>query len=101
MDFLNYIKLFFQLFGIPSIISAVVLYKLNQSTKRSNKNHELNRKENIIIMKNIQAIGRLSKANAIAIRDGKINGELTSAVECYEKATCEMDNFLLEQNADR
>ena len=45
----------------------------------------------------IDAVGKLTYADAIAIRDGKTNGEMKSAIEAYKKADEEMYEFLLEQ----
>ena len=41
-------------------------------------------KENVLILKSIDAIGRLTYADSIAIRDGKINGEMKDAVQLFE-----------------
>ena len=55
------------------------------------------RKENLLILRSIDAVGKLTYADAIAIRDGKTNGEMKSAIEAYKKADEEMYEFLLEQ----
>ena len=58
-------------------------------------------KENILILKSIEAIGKLTYADAIAIRDGKTNGEMKEAIEAYKKADQELYEFLLEQNSKK
>ena len=55
------------------------------------------RKENLLILKSIDAVGKLTYADSIAIRDGKTNGEMKTAVEAYKKADQELYEFLLEQ----
>ena len=84
-----------------SIVSGMVLFFLQRFFKKKAKTDEerdtAKRKENIL--KSIDAVGKLTYADAIAIRDGKTNGEMKSAIEAYKKADEELYNFLLEQNA--
>ena len=84
-----------------SIISGMVLFFLQRFFKKKTKKDEerdaAKAKENILILKSIDAVGKLTYANAIAIRDGKTNGEMKAAIEAYKKADEEMYEFLLEQ----
>ena len=86
-----------------SIVSGMALYFLkryfDKRDKKESKKDELIAKENILILKSIDAVGKLTYADAIAIRDGKTNGEMKAAIEAYKKADEELYNFLLEQNA--
>ena len=86
-----------------SIVSVMALYFLKRyfykRDKKEAKKDELIAKENILILKSIDAVGKLTYADAIAIRDGKTNGEMKAAIEAYKKADEELYNFLLEQNA--
>ena len=86
-----------------SIVSGMALYFLkryfDKRDKKEAKKDELIAKENILILKSIDAVGKLTYADAIAIRDGKTNGEMKAAIEAYKKADDELYNFLLEQNA--
>ena len=86
-----------------SIISGMVLFFLKRYFDRREKEEkerdEVFAKENILIMKSIEAIGKLTYADAIAIRDGKTNGEMKEAIEAYKKADQELYEFLLEQNS--
>lgn len=86
-----------------SIVSGMVLFFLQRFFKKKAKTDEerdeAKRKENILILKSIDAVGKLTYADAIAIRDGKTNGEMKTAIEAYKKADEELYNFLLEQNA--
>ena len=86
-----------------SIISGMALYFLkryfDKRDKAEAKKDELIARENILILKSIDAVGKLTYADAIAIRDGKTNGEMKEAIEAYKKADEELYNFLLEQNA--
>ena len=84
-----------------SIVSGMVLFFLQHFFRKKAKNDEerdeAKRKENLLILKSIDAVGKLTYADAIAIRDGKTNGEMKAAIEAYKKADEEMYEFLLEQ----
>lgn len=88
-----------------SIISGMVLFFLKRYFDRREKEEKerdaVFAKENILIMKSIEAIGKLTYADAIAIRDGKTNGEMKEAIEAYKKADQELYEFLLEQNSKK
>lgn len=80
----------------------MVLYFLQSFFKKKAKKDEerdaTKQRENILILKSIDAVGKLTYADSIAIRDGKTNGEMKSAVEAYKKANQELYDFLLEQS---
>lgn len=86
-----------------SIISGMVLFFLQHFFKKKAKKDEERDKakarENILILKSIDAVGKLTYANAIAIRDGKTNGEMHEAMDCYNESKQEMYEYLLEQNS--
>lgn len=85
-----------------SIISGSVLFFLKRYfDKRDKEEKERDRtraKENFLILKSIDAVGKLTYADAIAIRDGKTNGEMSEAIQIYKKANQELYEFLLEQS---
>ena len=90
---------------LGSIVSGMVLFFLQRFLKK-NEEREIERnkarvKENILILKSIDAIGKLTYADAIAIRDGKTNGEMKKAIEDYNEVKEDMYNYLLEQNAKK
>lgn len=88
-----------------SFISGVTLYFVQRFFKRrEDKEKEKDaaeKRENILILKSVNAIGKLTEANAIAIRDGRTNGELHAALDEYGKVDKELYEYLLEQNANR
>lgn len=88
-----------------SIVSGMVLFFLQRyfkkKAKRDDERDAAKERENILILKSINAIGKLTYANAIAIRDGKTNGEMHEAMESYGEAKQEMYDYLLEQNAKK
>lgn len=69
-----------------------------KKAKKDEERDATKAKENILILKSIDAVGKLTYANAIAIRDGKTNGEMHEAMESYSEAKQEMYDYLLEQN---
>lgn len=85
-----------------SIISGMVLFFLQRFFKNKAKNDAerdaAKARENMLILKSIDAVGKLTYADAIAIRDGKTNGEMKTAIEAYKKADQELYDFLLEQS---
>ncbi len=85
-----------------SIVSGMVLFFLQRFFKNKAKKDEerdaAKARENILILKSIDAVGKLTYADAIAIRDGKTNGEMKEAIEAYKKADQELYEFLLEQS---
>ena len=90
---------------VASIISGLVLFFIQRyfrkQEEKENERQKARVKENILILKSIDAVGKLTYANSIAIRDGKTNGELREAIADYTEVKDEMYEYLLEQNARR
>ena len=89
---------------VASIVSGMVLFFLQRYFKKKSdqdkEREERNHKKDILIIKSINAIGELTQANSIALRDGKTNGELKRALSVYEQANKDILDFLIE-NSDR
>lgn len=85
-----------------SIISGMVLFFLQRyfkkKTQREEERDAAKAKESILMLKIIDAVGKLTYADAIAIRDGKTNGEMKTAVEAYKQADKELYEFLVEKS---
>lgn len=88
-----------------SVISGMVLFFLQmyfkKRQKEDDKREEKNHKKDVLIIKSINAIGELTVANSIALRDGKTNGEMKKALASYEKANDEMQDFLIENSTKK
>ncbi|HEY8390092.1 MAG TPA: hypothetical protein VIL26_03985 [Clostridia bacterium] len=88
-----------------SVISGMALFFLQRYFKRKDRQDEerdkVIAKENILILKSINSVGKLTYANALAIRDGKHNGEMLDAMETYAEVNDELYQYLLEQNAHK
>lgn len=90
---------------VSSIVSGMVLFFLKRYFEKKEKEDEeksrARAKENILILKSIDAVGKLTYANSVAIRDGKTNGEMKKAISAYSEVTNELYDYLLEQNANK
>lgn len=88
-----------------SIISGMVLFFLQRFFKKKQKKDEerdrAKAKENMLILKSIDAVGKLTYADAVAIRDGKTNGEMKEAMKAYSEVKDELYEYLLEQNSKK
>lgn len=86
-----------------SVISGMALFFLQRyfkkKEKRETERDKVRRRENVLLMKSLDAVGKLTYANAIAIRDGKTNGEMHEAMESYNESKEEMYDYILEQNS--
>ena len=89
---------------LGSVVSGTALFLLqrwfDKKIKEMNKQKVL-AKENVLIIKSINAVGKLTEATAIALVDGKLNGEIHSALKEYSTVDKEMYNYLLERNAHK
>ncbi len=88
-----------------SVISGMALFYLQRFfAKKDREEKEIQKakaKENILILKSINAVGKLTEANAIALRDGKTNGELKQAMDAHEEIEKEMFEYLLKENSKK
>ena len=55
------------------------------------------KQESLITLGMIKAIGKLSYANSIAIKEGKVNGVMEEALMYYRETSSELSEFLQEQ----
>jgi Mn2+/Fe2+ NRAMP family transporter len=90
---------------VGSVISGMALFFFQAYfKKRDQKDEERDKakaRENVLILKSINAVGKLTEATAIALRDGKTNGEMHSALHSYETVDAEMYDYLLTRNANK
>lgn len=97
--------------GASGLISAVVggvvgLWfrriekKMDKENKERKEREEARRKYEIFQVKTLTAVTALSKANAIALKNGKCNGETTAALKYLDEVKHEQRDFLTEQGID-
>ena len=88
---------------LSGILSGIVLYTFKKSSRKreevEKQKHEQSIAENILILRSLNAVGKLTVENSMALRDGKINHTLKVALEEYESIQKELYNYLLNVNA--
>lgn len=90
--------------GIGGLITSVILIFINLFIKNQiteiEKRGETRIQENYIMMRYLQSLGALTYATGVAVKDGRVNGEMTEAMEGFRDAKEDLDCFLVKQNAE-
>jgi hypothetical protein len=79
---------------------AVFSIWINRKEKRDEHRASTQQQENVLIMKDLQGIGHLAEATALGHKNQQFNGNIDAALDYYHKARDEMNDFLLQQNAE-
>lgn len=86
-----------------TIISGIILFLLKRYLTRQQKREEERDRskaiENTLVLRSLNALGKLAVANSIALRDGKTNGEMSSALHEYEDVEKEMYEYLISSRS--
>ncbi len=87
--------------GVPSAVTAFCFWLLQRNIRRRDKTLEEKdaaREQNqIFLIKGMGASMALSEAIAMAVRDGKCNGEIDAALKYAQEVKHEQRDFLTEQ----
>lgn len=87
--------------GLPSaIVGGIVGIFFRRIEKKMDKEREARRKYELFQVKIQAAIISLCKANAIALKNGKCNGETSAALDYLNQVKHEQRDFLTEQGID-
>ena len=90
--------------GIPSAVVSFAFgrieQKLEKEKKEREKQEEARRNYESIQVKLLTAGIALSKANAVALKNGKCNGETKAALEYLETVKHEQRDFLTKQGIE-
>lgn len=86
--------------GIVGIFFRRMEKRLDREEAARKEREEARRKYEIFQVKTLTAVTALSKANAIALKNGKCNGETKAALEYLDKVKHEQREFLTEQGID-
>lgn len=90
---------------VATIISSIVLFFITGYLKRIQQRDEqrdhAKAKESELILRSLNALGKLAVANSIALRDGKSNGEMTAALDEYEKTNKELYQYLISVRTEK
>lgn len=87
--------------GVPSaVVGGIVGIFVRRLEKKMDKEREARRKYELFQVKVQAATIALCKANAIALRNGRCNGETKAALEYLAQVKKEQREFLNEQSID-
>ena len=91
--------------AVVSAVGASIVYFIRKHFKRMEKYAEeaeaRRATKDLLVLKSLKAIGELCTANAIAIRDGKANGCMKSALKEFQSVDRELNAFLLESTVSK
>lgn len=101
---LNIVLYLLGLCGFGGIIAGIVVKSFNRRMDKSDaRRDELDKarlEADIIVNEGLCAVGGLARATAIAVRDGKTNGETKHALENYEVWSTRRAAFIERQAAE-
>ena len=80
--------------SVQSVIGGVILYKIKKNDARAQEAQKIKEKGELLNLEMTAANGKLSYACAMAIKRGKVNGEVEDAVNAYEAAKEKYYEFL-------
>ena len=87
--------------GLPSaIVGGIAGIFFRRIEKKMDKEREARRKYELFQVKIQAATISLCKANAIALKNGKCNGETKAALEYLDQVKHDQRDFLTEQGID-
>ena len=89
---------------LATAISGAILFFMKryfcEHHEIENRRDNAKAKESALILRSLNALGRLTVANSIALRDGKTNGEMANALKEYESVEKELYSYLVETCTD-
>ncbi len=88
--------------GVGGIITGVILRRIDKMEKRSEQREDARKRESVLVIAGLKSCGHLAEESAVAIkRGGEWNGELETALKYYAKNRDKLNDFLVEQSAER
>lgn len=88
---------------IATVVSGIILFILTRflSKQEIKEKQDLSIKEEetAIILEFLNALGKLSVANCVALRDGKTNGEINTALSTFEDADKKLYEYLVRTHS--
>jgi hypothetical protein len=82
--------------GIPSALTGLFIRRFE---KRFDEKEKARQECNVLVIQGVRAAISLGEASAIALRDGKTNGETKEALEYAKNTKYEINDFLIKQSA--
>ena len=89
--------------SLATVISSAILFViknfLNRQKKRDEEREAQKSSDTALILRSLNALGRLTVATAISLRDGRTDGELSAALGEYEKVEKQMYEHLIDYHS--
>ena len=86
--------------AVVPVIGGAIIYMVKRHFKHLEKcteaAEERRMQKDILVLKSLKAIGELTVANSIAVKQGHCNGEIDKAKSDFESVDKELHAFLLE-----
>ena len=86
--------------AVPSILSAIVIAKLSDANRKSEKLEADRNKRELLILKSLDAITSDEKELVRCARGEKPNRELTEAFNYHTEVKHELEGYMREKTAD-
>lgn len=93
---LNIVELI-AILGLPSLLTGWILRRYE---KKQDKREEAQKDKDVLVIQAVNASIALGEASAIALRNGKCNGETKVALEYSTKIKHELKDFLVKQGVE-
>ena len=89
---------------IVTVMSGVILFLmtrfLNQQQSKEKEKEAKKSEENTLILQFLNALGKLSIANCLALRDGKSSADMSAALNEFEKADKALYDYILASHVN-
>lgn len=96
----NIILYMLGLFGMGGMVVFFISRKVDKSDAKRAEMEKARLESDILSSEGLSAVGCLARATAIAVRDGKTNGETKHALETYELWSAKRAAFIERQAAE-
>jgi ABC-type transport system involved in cytochrome bd biosynthesis fused ATPase/permease subunit len=88
---------------VVTVVASLLLFFAQRHFKRaeesSEKAEERRAEQQMLILQTVQAIGELTMASAIAVKNGHTNGEMQKAMDHFNEVDKELNKFLIRTAA--
>lgn len=82
---------------LSSVIGAIVVYELKSRRIHEEQERKIKAKRDLLILKNIDAIGCLSEKIAVCVKNERVNGDMEHAREYVVEQRHDLEDFMKEQ----
>ena len=87
-----------------SVIGGLILFYLKAVSRKQQEKEDARdrakKEETALVLETLNAVGKLTVANTIALRDGKTNGETTAALNEYEHVEKKLYQYLVHCHSE-